>query len=346
MIKLTILFLCALICVHVFLLCDALPPKPKPRDFQRWHNFKARHSKLYKTVVDEIRRFNIFLENQIKIAEHNKRYKKGKESYELGTTVFSDLTEEEFSRIYLTHPTNHTRSTRKGFGSTPHVFPESIPDSKNWTAEGKVTPVKDQGPCGSCWAFSTAGAIEAHVAIASKKVKILSEQNLIDCVGERDWVDNSCEGGLMEYGYQYVMENKGIATKSSYPYQAEQGECQYKPDFKGATIKGYESVEPDEEIMKKVVGTIGPVSVAIYNANLLQHYTSGTFSNPKCGSTMRAGHALLIVGYGTDETGDYWLLKNSWSASWGMNGYFKLARNKDMCKISGYVHFPTGAKVA
>ena len=199
-----------------------------------------------------------------------------------------------------------------------------IPDSLDWRKENVVTNVKDQGHCGGCWAFSTTGSVEGIVAIKTGTLVNISEQQLIDCSHQEG--NHGCGGGIMDYGFQYIIDNNGICSEEDYPYQATDGICQDCEPI--VQIERYGNIFPNnEKILKRGVAQ-QPVSIAIQaNISSFRFYSNGVYSDPNCGTLL--DHGVLLVGYGTDEeTGlDYWLVKNSWGPSWGENGYMRMLRN-------------------
>lgn len=216
-----------------------------------------------------------------------------------------------------------------------------LPKSVDWRLKGAVSGVKDQGHCGSCWSFSSTGALEGQHFRKSGVLISLSEQNLMDC--STTYGNNGCNGGLMDNAFQYIKDNGGIDTEKTYPYEGIDDTCRYKPENSGATDKGFVDIpEADEDKMKQVVATIGPVSVAIDASHeSFQFYAEGVYYEPECDS-QNLDHGVLVVGYGTDETGgDYWIMKNSWGTTWGDKGYMLMARNKDNhCGIASASSYP------
>ncbi|XP_035712980.1 cathepsin L [Folsomia candida] len=214
------------------------------------------------------------------------------------------------------------------------------PPPMDWRWLGFVTPVKNQGSCGSCWSFSATGAMEGMHKRRTDVLPNLSEQNLIDC--SSDYGNLGCKGGYMINAFNYVIRNRGINTQASYPYRGEQDFCQYRSDTNAVTgMTGYVRVTQGDEIaLEDAVRRIGPLFVFL--PLLMQYYSSGIFNDNRC-SSCAPNHAVLVVGYGTDSSGNlYWIVKNSWGTSWGEQGYFRLARRAgNMCGIASYASYPT-----
>jgi len=215
-----------------------------------------------------------------------------------------------------------------------HAPPASI----DWTTKGAVTAIKDQGQCGSCWAFSTTGSVEGAWQIAGNKLVSLSEQQLVDCSGS--FGNEGCNGGLMDYAFEYIIANKGITTEQGYPYKGVDGTCK-KNQKAAATIKGYQDVTSGDEDALLDAVALGPVSVAIEaDQSCFQFYSGGILSDPSCGTNL--DHGVLAVGYGTDSTNtNYWKVKNSWGKSWGEKGYVRMIRGQNECGISLAASYPT-----
>lgn len=214
-----------------------------------------------------------------------------------------------------------------------------IPDSFDWREKGGVTPVKFQGKCGSCWAFAAAGAIESHIFRKTGKLIELSEQNLVDC-GKREYGLAGCDGGFHDYGFNLVAMQKGIAKGDKYPYVDKQQTCSYKDGLKAAAITGFATIDPKDEVtMKKVIATLGPLACSINGLESLLLYKRGIYADEECNKG-EVNHSVLIVGYGSENGLDYWIVKNSWDKVWGEEGYFRLPRGKNFCLIASECSYP------
>jgi cathepsin L len=313
---------------------------------EEWKTFKIQHRKGYGSDIEEKFRMKIFMENKHKIAKHNAKYEMGLVPYKLQVNKYADMLHHEF--VNTLNGFNKTkpgmlRSYEKPVGAK-FIEPANVqlPEAVDWRNEGAVTPVKDQGHCGSCWSFSATGALEGQHFRQTGKLVSLSEQNLIDCSGK--YGNNGCNGGLMDNAFKYIKDNKGLDTENTYPYEAEDDTCRYNPANSGAEDVGFVDIpEGEENKLKAAVATIGPVSVAIDASHqTFQFYSEGVYYEPECSST-ELDHGVLVVGYGTDQkTGkDYWLVKNSWGETWGDQGYIKMARNKDNhCGIASSASYP------
>jgi len=313
---------------------------------EEWNAFKLEFKKHYHDDVEERFRFKIFNENRHKIAKHNQLYSTGKVSYKLGLNKYADMLHHEFRETMngynFTLRTLLRRHSDELKGATfippAHV---TVPKSVDWRTRGAVTAVKDQGHCGSCWSFSSTGALEGQHFRKSGVLVSLSEQNLIDCSGK--YGNNGCNGGLMDNAFRYIKDNGGVDTEKSYPYEGIDDSCHFDKSTVGATDRGFVDIpEGDEEKMKQAVAVIGPISVAIDASHeSFQFYSEGVYDEPSC-DAQQLDHGVLVVGYGTDQNGqDYWLVKNSWGTTWGDKGYIKMARNKsNQCGIATASSYP------
>ncbi|XP_043286122.1 cathepsin L-like [Venturia canescens] len=276
-----------------------------------WSTFKIEHNKKYESDVEDKFRMKIFMENKHKIAQHNLKYGAGHVSYKLAINKYGDLLHHEFIRKMngFKRPSGKLLGSEKKLVGAKFIAPANVelPSEVDWRKSGAVTPVKDQGHCGSCWAFSSTGALEGQHFRHTGVLISLSEQNLIDCSGK--YGNNGCEGGLMDQAFKYIKDNKGLDTEKSYPYEAEDDKCRYNPKNSGAEDVGFVDIpEGDEEKLKAAVATVGPVSIAIdASQQSFQFYSEGVYNETDCSST-ELDHGVLVVGYGTDEEGnDYWL---------------------------------------
>lgn len=270
---------------------------------------------------------------------HNQEYSQGKQTFTMAMNAFGDMTNEEF------------RQVMNGFQHQKHrkgkVFQEppwaEIPPSVDWRKKGYVTPVKDQGECGSCWAFSATGALEGQMFRKTGKLVSLSEQNLVDC--SRSQGNEGCNGGLMDNAFQYVKENGGLDSEESYPYHAKDESCKYKPEFSAANDTGFVDIHKRERSLMKAVAIVGPISVGIdASYSSFQFYKKGIYYEPKC-SSEDLDHGVLVVGYGFEgeelDNNKYWIVKNSWGTEWGMHGYIKMAKDRNNnCGIATAASYP------
>jgi len=304
----------------------------------QWEAFKSFHGKKYATSEDGLRRV-IWEENLKRVALHNLEASIGKHTYTLAMNEYADLSGEEFLKVVLGSCIIHKRNSTGAatFLKSSFIAP---PASVDWRDKNLVTPVKNQKQCGSCWAFSTTGSLEGQHCKKTGKLVSLSEQQLVDCSG--DFGNFGCGGGLMDNAFKYIKANGGIDTEDSYPYEARDRPCRFKPADVGATVTGYTDIpEGDEEALTQALATVGPISVAIDASHFsFQLYHEGVYFERRCSST-RLDHGVLAVGYGTENGEDYYIVKNSWGLSWGLKGYIKMARNKkNNCGIATQASYP------
>jgi len=254
---------------------------------------------------------------------------------------FADMTNQEYQQIYLGTPIEIISS-----GAAPKTeVTDTYNSTVDWVAQkGIVTPVKNQGDCGSCWSFSTTGSTEGAWALAGNTLTAegLSEQNLMDCSNTLG--NQGCDGGLMSLAFEYIIENKGIDTEESYPYEGTTTfDCKYNAKNSGATLSSYTNVTSESESSLQTAATKQPVSVAIDAGRpSFQFYSTGVYHDYFCSQT-KLDHGVLVVGYGVDETShqQYWKVKNSWGADWGQQGYIYMSRNRNNnCGIASMASFP------
>ncbi|XP_020250278.1 senescence-specific cysteine protease SAG39-like [Asparagus officinalis] len=310
---------------------------------ERHEKWMAQHGRVYKDAAEKLHRFKIFKANVEYIEAFNSA---GAHKYKLGANQFADLTNEEF------------RASYNGFRpSKPNVLKAAVrsnfkyenftaaPASMDWRTKGAVTPIKNQGQCGCCWAFSAVASTEGIHKLTTGKLISLSEQELVDC--DTSGEDQGCNGGLMDNAFKFMIKNKGLTTEARYPYTATDGTCSSKKaSASAATITGYEDVPANDEssLLKAVANQ--PVSVAIdAGGSDFQLYSSGVFTG-ECGTEL--DHGVTAVGLyssGASNGTKYWLVKNSWGASWGEKGYIRMERDVDaeegLCGIAMQASYPT-----
>lgn len=215
-----------------------------------------------------------------------------------------------------------------------------LPDSIDWVAKGMVSKVKDQGSCGSCWTFSTTGSIESAIKIKEGRDVLFSEQQIIDC--SVSYGNNGCSGGLVEYAYNYIKHNE-LETESQYPYKASNNKCTAKAQAGDIELSDFSEVARFDPQQLALALQRGPVSVGVdASSTAFKWYKNGIITR-NCGTSI--DHAVLLVGYGTENGVDYWTIKNSWGADWGENGYFRILRDmnkKDdgMCGVQSTPCYP------
>ncbi|CAO1331060.1 unnamed protein product [Diamesa serratosioi] len=308
-----------------------------------WDKFRMKYNKSYQNEMETTKRYNIFTDNLQIINEHNLKHDVNESSYKLTINEYTDRTSKEV-QLYGTTQSGGVYHNYSEFYYGEYFYKEhsaEAPDEIDWRLKGAVTNVKNQLPCGSCWAFAAAGALEGQYFKKTGKLISLSAQNLVDC---STWIGNiGCDGGSLAFSFIHIMSQGGIESEASYPYEGVDGKCRFNHTNVEMTCLGVGHLyDEDEESLKKLVANIGPTSVMIKVNENLQHYDSGIYYVPDWQSS-KIYHAMLIVGYGTDygTKQDYWLIKNSFGSNWGDNGYMKIARNRDNnCGIVNLVSYP------
>lgn len=308
--------------------------------WKEFTSFQERFSKRYSTIQELETRFAIFRKNLIGILSHNADFN---QNFTMGVNQFTDLTPEEFRYQYVGGLKSEVGSYGcKSFSSSASEAPLTM----DWRTKGAVTSVKDQGQCGSCWTFSATGAVEGAWAIAKGQLIDLSEQELVDCATGVAYGSHGCNGGQMEGAFKFIMEN-GQCSNNAYPYSSGAtktgGSCQKCSAV--AHISSCSDVKPNDQISLKAAVAQQPVAIAIEaDTRYFQSYSSGVLTSTSCGTNL--DHGVLIVGYGSENGQDYWLVKNSWGTSWGDKGYVKIARSSStndsgICGIAMDASFPS-----
>lgn len=309
------------------------------RDFAAWQN---KHNKVYQNTAEMIKRYDIFKSNRALVESHNAKFQLGEVSFALEMNQFADLTNQEYRQRFLGLKKGPRVEADSSFEATPN---KAIPDSVDWRTKGVVTPVKDQGQCGSCWAFSAVGAMEGAHALATGNLVSLSEQELVDCVN--GGADTCTAGGEMHDGFVYAAQAGGMEGEADYPYTGSSGGgCKFDKSKVKATFSSYTNVTSgDESALAQAAADRPTISVGIDASSIwFQLYSSGVYDDSSCKSDEAdLDHGVLVVGYGHDDASgkDYWLVKNSWNAGWGQQGYIWMVRNKNnQCGIATDASFP------
>jgi C1A family cysteine protease len=301
-------------------------------DFDLFKDFQFKFNKDYLSLEEQQKRYNIFRLNLHKIIDHNLDIT---QNFTLDINQFSDLTSDEFKNYV-----GKLNFNRYGCLLFNTSF-DNTPISLDWRNSNVVTSVKDQGQCGSCWAFSATGAIESAWAISTGELNNLSEQELVDCAIGIKYGGHGCNGGQMDGAFKYAKQY-GLCLELEYPYTATQSNC---VKCEGVEyISNCYNVNPNNQISLKYAVSQTPVSVAIEaDTFYFQSYSGGVLDSPLCGTTL--DHGVLVVGYGSENGLDYWLVKNSWGLTWGLDGYVKILKTNSsndpgICGIAMQPSFP------
>ena len=298
---------------------------------QEFQEFMVTYDKTYSHEEEYVSRFRKFRDNLAYIRVFNAM----QDSMVLGVNKFADMDFVEFRSKYL--PSKMQVSEAEETVSFEGL---TAPAAVDWRTKGAVTAVKDQGQCGSCWAFSTTGSVEGAWFLSGKPLTSLSEQQLVDC--SRAYGNQGCNGGLMDDAFKYIIANKGITTEANYAYTAKDGICdKAKAAVVGATISKYANVVKNNPTNLQNAVAVQPVSVAVEaDQAAWQLYKSGTVT-ANCGTSL--DHGVLIVGYDTTASPQFWIVKNSWGPSWGMSGFIQIAisSGSGVCGINMQPSFPS-----
>ncbi|OCT89486.1 hypothetical protein XELAEV_18018107mg [Xenopus laevis] len=304
---------------------------------QEWNAWKSKYGKKYVTLDKELHRRQAWETTWEKVQKHNQLAEQGLKSYRMAMNQFADMTEDERNSKSCLLPKEKFPKTVKA-ESYSYKQSMAIPKEVDWRKSNCVTPAKNQGGfCGSCWAFATVGVMESRYCIRTKELLNLSEQQLVDC----DEKNEGCCGGFPIHALDYVAHH-GVMRNKDYEYAAKRDTCEYKSDKAIHMNVSKFYILPGEENMATSVAMEGPITVGIechlFKKYTFSLYTSGIFEGD-CPES--PNHAVIIVGYGTENAGDedkegtdYWIIKNSYGKEWGENGYIKMKRNINQCSIT------------
>uniref|UniRef100_A0A2P2K4F0 Uncharacterized protein MANES_18G018400 n=1 Tax=Rhizophora mucronata TaxID=61149 RepID=A0A2P2K4F0_RHIMU len=302
--------------------------------------FKTDFGKTYATQEEHDYRFGVFKNNLLRA----KRHQAIDPTAVHGVTKFSDLTPREFRRQFL----GLRRLQLPSHASKAPILPTNdLPSDFDWRDYGAVTNVKDQGSCGSCWSFSATGALEGAHFLATGELVSLSEQQLVDCDHECDpeeygACDSGCNGGLMTTAFEYTLKAGGLEREQDYPYTGtDRGTCKFDQSKVVASVSNFSVISVDEDQIAANLVKNGPLAVGI-NAVFMQTYIGGVSCPFIC--SRRQDHGVLLVGYGSAgyapirfKEKPFWIIKNSWGANWGENGYYKICRGRNICGVDSMV---------
>jgi len=294
----------------------------------KFQEFKVKFNKVYSSRNEEQKRLMIFTENFLKAEEHNQ----GNSLYTRGINQFSDLTQEEFEDIHLTGykrmvPGEASPSVGKKASSL------QLPESVDWREKNAVTDMKDQGACGSCWAFAATEQIESYTAIASGELVELSTQQMTSCAPNPLMCggNGGCSGSTPPLGYNYI-QLFGHIKEEDYPYTSgstsDSGSCQY--DLSSltpvASISGYDNLPSnDQDAVMSHIANVGPLAISVA-ANTFKDYHGGIFTGCDYDENIQLNHGVQLVGYGSEDGTDFWIVRNSWGSGWGESGYIRMLR--------------------
>ncbi|KAI6688296.1 hypothetical protein NL676_025124 [Syzygium grande] len=296
---------------------------------RHFSDFKLRFGKAYATPEEHDRRFGVFKANLRRAAIHQK----------LDPSAAHGFRRKFLGLKRLRLPADANKA--------PVLPTDDLPTEFDWRDLGAVTGVKDQGACGSCWSFSTTGALEGAHFLATGELVSLSEQQLVDCdhecdPEEYDACDSGCSGGLMTTAFEYTLKVGGLEREEDYPYTGtDRGSCNFDKSKIAASVSNFSVISLDEEQIAANLVKNGPLAVGI-NAVYMQTYIGGVSCPYICGKHL--DHGVLLVGYGSAgyapirfKEKPYWIIKNSWGENWGENGYYKICRGRNICGVDSMV---------
>jgi len=294
-----------------------------------WKSFVEKYGRTYASQEESDRRYAIFSKNFEMINAVNNDPSK---TYTLEVNNFADISWEEFQETHLLRAPQDCSATRGSYQASGKALPEHV----DWRTKGVLQPVKNQGNCGSCWTFSTTGTLEAILAIHLGEHVSLSEQQLVDCA--QDFDNNGCNGGLPSHAFEYIHYRQGLESEKTYPYVGKDMTCNRDALKSVAFVREIKNItRGDENELADAVAYENPVAVAFEVVDDFRFYKGGVYSSKTCRhSPDTVNHAVVAVGFGSNSTvhEDYWIIRNSWGADWGMDGYFEMERGVNMCGVA------------
>jgi len=323
-----------LICLALTLaVCSALP-----RNYEGYNyaQYQQEFKKAYTSQIAMRMHEDVFNANLAKIRQINADYAVGKSSWFAAVNKFTDLNAQEMKR-FKGHAKSNTRSISSSAAS--QLDTTDLPTSIDWRTKNVVTPVKDQGGCGSCWTFSTAETLESHIAIKTGKLMVFSEQQIVSCATNPSKCGGTggCEGATQEIAFNYTRDAGGISLESTYPYAGSDSTCNSAQVQPVATIDGYVKLDSNNATqLQSAIANIGPIAISVAAGGLFQLYGGGVFnSGGLCGWDI--DHAVVADGYGVDAASGlgFWQVRNSWGGFWGESGYIRLFRATNTTEMCG-----------
>jgi len=326
--------------VLLALLAIALAARPSQElsHKKQWEEFKRQYNKSYESHAEENKRFHIFKQSLKRAAEHQAQNPRAR----FGVTQFSDLTAEEHQAMYRMKGmkqqlANYVKPPSKNFTIPAKANARGCNPNKSnydWNNCGVITPVYNQGQCGSCWAFSATETVESYHALDGAALTELSMEQIVDC--DTNGEDEGCNGGFPTGAYQYVESAGGLDPLSDYPYTAGEGEsgsCQFQSNEVAATVTSYNSIDGESGLYSQAsMASGGPVSVCV-DASSWQDYQGGVLTS--CGEDV--DHCVQLTGYAQyGSSSAYWIVRNSWDVTWGENGYIWIQIGQNLCEIGSY----------
>ncbi|XP_047070688.1 senescence-specific cysteine protease SAG39-like [Lolium rigidum] len=305
----------------------------------RHEQWMAKYGRVYSDAAEKARRLEVFKAN----VEFIESVNAANDKFWLEANQFADMTNDEFRATHTGYklPVGGSKGQKMTGFRYANVSLDALPTSVDWRTKGAVTPVKDQGQCGCCWAFSTVASMEGIVQLSTGTLISLSEQELVDC----DTSDNGCGGGLMDNAFEFIVQNGGLTTETNYPYTGTDGTCNSnRASSSAASIKGHEDVPANDEASLQKAVAAQPVSVALDGGDDLFRFYKGGVLSGDCGTDL--DHGVTVVGYGVADDGKkFWVIKNSWGTSWGEDGYIRMERDiadkQGLCGLAMQPSYPT-----